>query len=64
MMQKLQVGEQAIDIVAGPVAFDGAPIDGAPRSSPAMGAHTRELLREVGYDEAAIADMRERRVAR
>ena len=64
MMQKLDVGGQAINIVAGPVAFDGEPIAITPRGSPEMGAHTEELLREVGYGDEALADLRERRVAR
>jgi crotonobetainyl-CoA:carnitine CoA-transferase CaiB-like acyl-CoA transferase len=64
MMQKMDVGGRAIDIVAGPVAFDGQPIVGTPRAAPEMGAHTAELLREVGYDGGAIVAMRERNVAR
>ena len=64
MMQKMQVGDQAIDIVSGPTSFDGEPILGAPKASPKLGEHTEELLSEVGYDGQAIADLRQRAVAR
>ena len=64
MMQKLAVGERAIDIVAGPTAFDGEPITGPASPAPALGAHTAELLAEVGYDAQAIATLRESGAAR
>jgi crotonobetainyl-CoA:carnitine CoA-transferase CaiB-like acyl-CoA transferase len=64
MMQKMEVEGQAIDIIAGPVAFDGQPIAGVPKASPRMGEHTEELLSEVGYGSETIAEMRERNVAR
>jgi crotonobetainyl-CoA:carnitine CoA-transferase CaiB-like acyl-CoA transferase len=64
MVQPMQVGDQTINIVAGPVSFDGAPIVGTPQGSPTMGADTEALLREVGYGSEAIADLRERRIAR
>ncbi|MDE8654587.1 CaiB/BaiF CoA transferase family protein [Novosphingobium album (ex Liu et al. 2023)] len=63
MMQDMAVGDSAIRIVAGPTAFDGAPIHGRPRPSPALGAHTAELLGELGYDAAVLADLRARGVA-
>lgn len=63
IMQDLAVGDASVRIVAGPTAFDGEAIHGTPASSPALGAHTAELLREVGYGEAAIADLRARSVA-
>ena len=64
MMQKLAVGEQQVDIVAGPTAFDGEPIHGTARPAPELGADTEALLREVGYDAGAIAELRSRSLAR
>ena len=32
------------------------------RAAPALGAHTEELLREIGYDDRRIADLRARAV--
>ncbi len=64
MMQKMAVGDTQVDIVASPTAFDGEPIHGTPVSSPALGVHTEELLREIGYDDTQIAVMRDQGVAR
>jgi len=64
MMQKMDVGEAQVDIVAGPTAFDGEPIHGAPHCSPQLGADTEHYLREVGYSADAIADLRGRAIAR
>ncbi len=32
------------------------------RPTPGLGQHTGEVLRELGYDDAAIADLRSRKV--
>ena len=64
MMQRMAVGDTEIDIVAGPTAFDGAPIHGVPGASPQLGADTEAMLREVGYSAEAIAGLRGNAIAR
>ncbi|MDG2001980.1 MAG: CoA transferase [Novosphingobium sp.] len=64
MLQTMEVGDKTIDIVAGPVAFDGEPILGTPHSAPELGDHTEAALRDVGYSDAEIAGLRERSAAR
>ncbi|MCB2073336.1 MAG: CoA transferase [Novosphingobium sp.] len=64
IMQKMKVGDTEIDIVAGPTSFDGEPIHGSAARAPQLGEHTDELLREVGYGGDAIAELREKAIAR
>jgi crotonobetainyl-CoA:carnitine CoA-transferase CaiB-like acyl-CoA transferase len=45
-------------VVPPPVRFAGAPAS-VRRPAPLIGQHTEELLAEVGYDEAAINDLRQ-----
>ncbi len=63
MMRKMQVGEVAVDIVAGPTSFDERTFAGEPVPAPVLGAHTAELLAEAGYSAEAIADLKARAVA-
>jgi crotonobetainyl-CoA:carnitine CoA-transferase CaiB-like acyl-CoA transferase len=51
-------------LVAGPVAFDGHPLAGKPRAAPYLGEHTNHLLHGIGYSDATIAQLKEKRVAR
>jgi len=64
IVQDMDVDGTAVRIVAGPVSFDGAPIDGTAVGAPKLGADTEALLAEVGYDAEAMADLRARGVAR
>ena len=63
MMRKMAVGDVAVDIVAGPAMWNGSQFSAEPAPSPVLGAHTAELLAEVGYSPQAIADLQARRVA-
>ncbi len=63
MMRKMQVGEVAVDIVAGPTSFDERTFADEPVPAPVLGAHTAELLAEAGYSVEAIADLKARAVA-
>lgn len=36
------------------------PLDGVRRPAPTLGQHTEEILGELGYDAAAIRDLRAR----
>jgi crotonobetainyl-CoA:carnitine CoA-transferase CaiB-like acyl-CoA transferase len=48
-------------MVASPVGFGaGGPVPGKP--APALGADTEAVLRELGYDDGALAALRAARV--
>jgi crotonobetainyl-CoA:carnitine CoA-transferase CaiB-like acyl-CoA transferase len=48
-------------LVAPPMHFDGE-VTAPTRCAPALGADTDEVLRELGYDAAAIVAMRQQKV--
>lgn len=64
MIRKLDVGDTRVDIVAGPVAFDGDAIDGVPSCAPDLGADTARYLGEAGYSDGEVADLLARGIAR
>lgn len=45
-----------VTVVSGPVSFGGSPLPPDPRCAPTMGRDTGAVLRELGLDDAAIAD--------
>jgi len=59
----LDVRGTPIQVVAGPAAFNGEPGPLNPQPSATLGEHTDELLRSAGYTDAAIADLKAKRVA-
>ena len=63
MIRTLEVGGEPIKIVSGPVTFDGASHAVEPRSAPALGEHTDELLASAGYTAEQIAALKDARAA-
>ncbi len=63
IMRKMAVGDAEVSIVAGPTSFDEKLFSAEPASAPMLGAQTAELLAEIGYTPAAIADLKARAVA-
>jgi len=52
-----------LKMVGPPVQMSRTPLR-PPRAAPALGQHTDELLREIGYDDARIAELRARGIVR
>ncbi|MDH5753529.1 MAG: CoA transferase, partial [Deltaproteobacteria bacterium] len=53
--------ETSVPLVDTPVRFSGIKA-GIRHRAPTLGEHTREVLAELGYDEAEIAELREARI--
>lgn len=64
MIQPLQVRDVAVNVVAGPTAFDGEQFAHPPRACPALGADTDSALALAGYSAEEVAELRRRGVAR
>lgn len=63
MIFPMDVAGTTITMVSGPTAFDGTARPAVANPAPALGAHSEELLSEIGYSADAIADLRARGVA-
>jgi len=56
-MQVVDYGDgRSLKMVSSPLQFDGAPMP--VRAAPALGAHSEEVLAELGYDDEAIIDLK------
>ena len=56
-MQKVDYGDgRAFTMVSAPMQFDGSPLPAGP--APELGAHSDEVLTELGYDEEAIINLK------
>jgi crotonobetainyl-CoA:carnitine CoA-transferase CaiB-like acyl-CoA transferase len=62
MVFPMQLGDDRIRLVAGPVAFDGRAAPQQLIPSPKLGEQTEELLAELGYSKQAIDELRQRAV--
>jgi crotonobetainyl-CoA:carnitine CoA-transferase CaiB-like acyl-CoA transferase len=63
MIIPMRVNQEQIRVVAGPTAFDGRTAPVTPQQSPAMGEHTEQYLRELGYSAQQIEGLRSRQIA-
>jgi crotonobetainyl-CoA:carnitine CoA-transferase CaiB-like acyl-CoA transferase len=50
-----------MEMLASPIKIDGERVN-ATNAAPSMGQHTDEILGELGYDEAAIADLKRSKI--
>jgi crotonobetainyl-CoA:carnitine CoA-transferase CaiB-like acyl-CoA transferase len=56
-MQNVDYGDgRTLDMVSAPLQFDGAPMP--VRAAPGLGAHSEEVLAELGYDDEAIIELK------
>lgn len=53
-----------VQLVSGPVAYDGQAAPVQPRHAPGYGEHTESVLTAAGIDSATIADLKARQVLR
>jgi crotonobetainyl-CoA:carnitine CoA-transferase CaiB-like acyl-CoA transferase len=61
LVQTVDYGDgSTIPLVAVPILFNGTPMPA--RRSPDLGAHSDEVLADLGYDEDAIIDLKVRGV--
>jgi crotonobetainyl-CoA:carnitine CoA-transferase CaiB-like acyl-CoA transferase len=56
LIQRISTGEQ---LAVSPVIFEGRPASLLHMTVPALGSSTEEVLREIGYDDEALAGLRE-----
>ena len=53
--------EHALSLIRNPLTLSGTPVKEY-RAPPLLGAHTEEVLASIGYDEAKVAGLKERKV--
>jgi crotonobetainyl-CoA:carnitine CoA-transferase CaiB-like acyl-CoA transferase len=53
--------EENLSLIRNAVTFSGTPVTEY-RAPPTLGAHTAEVLASIGYDEAKVADLKERKI--
>jgi crotonobetainyl-CoA:carnitine CoA-transferase CaiB-like acyl-CoA transferase len=59
--ERIELPQGSARVVGHPIAFSSGTA-GVRRTPPALGEHTEEVLAGVGYDERALAELREERV--
>ena len=53
--------EPQLSLIRNAVTFSGTPVKEY-RAPPLLGAHTGEVLADIGYDEAKVKELKERKV--
>jgi crotonobetainyl-CoA:carnitine CoA-transferase CaiB-like acyl-CoA transferase len=53
--------EHALSLIRNPLTLSGTPVTEY-RAPPLLGAHTKEVLATIGYDEAKVAALKERKI--